>query len=100
MQLPDLKVQDIASTIDEGVQGWLTRHAGLGYPQPNARANGVLILSQVIVSEVTAACERWHLNVNVREGRPGWSVVLISGRALPVLAISEVVAALRHFNAC
>jgi hypothetical protein len=99
--LPRLELSDIATTLDEGITGWLDRHAlECGPPKPDATATGTLVLATRVVGEVSSVCESWHLSTRViPHSQPGWSVMQVSGPLFPVLALGEVITALRAFLA-
>jgi len=95
-----MELSDIAATLDEGVEGWLQRHASTcGAPRPDATATGILMLATSVAGDVASVCERWHLTARVTpHSQPGWCVMQVSGPMSPVLALSEVVTALRAFG--
>jgi hypothetical protein len=99
--LPRLELSDIATTLDEGITGWLDRHAlEREPPKPDAAATGTLVLATRVVGEVSSVCESWRLSTRViPHSQPGWSVTQVSGPLSPVLALGEVITALRAFVA-
>jgi hypothetical protein len=97
-ELPEIELEDYAAIIEEGVRGWLTRYAETSSGRINLQSSGAIIVPEAIVEQVQSVCEHWRVRTQVRAGRPTWSLLLMSGRALPVLAISEVVTALRYFE--
>ncbi len=96
-----MELSDLTATLDEGIEGWLDRHAAqCGPPRPDATATGTLVLATRVAGADASACEAWHLSVRVRpHSQPDWCVMQVSGPVSPVLALTEVVAALRAFGA-
>lgn len=91
---------DWAETIDEGMLGWLTRHADARPASADHHVGrGVLVLSDRVVGDVEAACARWGLASRRRDAQPGWTVLLVSGRSLPVVALCDVIQHLRLLGA-
>ncbi len=91
-------VEDMLATITEGMVGWLERSAtcrrdGASVTGP---AGGVLVVTERMVDTVREVCAEWNLAVAIREGRPGWRVLIVSGSELPVQALCATVEALRY----
>lgn len=96
-----MEISDIAATLDEGIGGWLLRHArDCDPPRPDAMATSTLVMSTRVAGEVTNVCELWHLSARVMShAQPGWCVMQVSGPLSPVMALAEVTDTLRAFGA-
>ena len=96
-----MDISDLASTLDEGIGGWLQRQASTcGPARPDATATGTLLLASRVVNDVETVCENWHLTSLVMpHAHADWCVMQVSGPAYPVLALTEVVTELRAFGA-
>jgi hypothetical protein len=87
----------LSEHLDEMLLGWLERHAEKrGAGRADLRATALMTVADEHVTEVERLCAKWDLSVSRRpHRRPAWTILNVSGAALPVLGLTEVAAMYR-----
>jgi hypothetical protein len=82
----------LSDQLDTMLLSWLAKHAAArGGGRPDQRATAVMSVADPHVREMERLCEKWGLSVARRpHQRPLWSVLTVSGPALPVLGLTEI----------
>ena len=84
----------LSDQLDTMLLSWIANNAASrGAGRPEQRATAVMSVADANFRELERLCEKWELTVSRRpHRRPLWSVVHVSGPALPVLGLTEITA--------
>jgi hypothetical protein len=87
----------LADQLDAMLMGWLEHEADEPEHQPIDAATAVITVEESMVPELEDLCARWDLSIRPGAHASGkWSVLCVTGRPLPVVGLTEVIALLRR----
>jgi hypothetical protein len=87
----------LADELDAMLMGWLEHEADDPANESVDAATAVITVEASMVGELEELCARWDLSIRPGAQASGrWSVLCVSGRPLPVVGLTEVIALLRR----
>lgn len=87
----------LADELDAMLMGWLEHEADDPSDEAVDAATAVITVEASMVAELEDVCARWALSVRPGAKATGrWSVLCVTGRPLPVVGLTEVIALLRR----
>jgi hypothetical protein len=87
----------LADELDAMLMGWLEHEADTPTNESLEAASAVITVDASMAAELEDVCARWDLSIRPGAKTSGrWTVLCVSGRPLPVVGLTEVIALLRR----